>query len=54
MASTSKPIPRRKFDKTFKEEALKMITEGRAIADVSTSLNVSEQLLHTWRHTHKK
>lgn len=55
MASPNKPTPeRRKFDKTFKAEALRMLDEGQSAIQVAKSLNVSEKLLHTWKHTHKK
>ena len=55
MASPHKPTPeRRKFDKTFKAEALRMFDEGQSVAQVAKSLNVSAQLLHTWKHAHKK
>ena len=55
MASPIKPTPiRRKFDKSFKAEALHMLDEGQSTAAVARSLNVGEKLLHTWRHIHKK
>lgn len=55
MASTNKPTtPHRKFDKAFKTEALRMLDEGQSVAQVAKSLNVSDQLLHTWKHAHKK
>ena len=55
MASSNNQIPaRRKFDKAFKAEALRMLDEGQPVSQVSKSLNVSDQLLHTWRHAHKK
>jgi transposase len=55
MASPQKPTPpRRKFDKTFKAEALRMLDEGQSVAQVAQSLSVSDKLLHTWKHTHKK
>ena len=55
MASPNKPTPpRRKFDKAFKAEALRMLDEGQSAVQVAQSLNVSDQLLHTWKHTHKK
>lgn len=44
----------RKYDKTFKAEALRMLDEGQSVAQVAKSLNVSDQLLHTWKHAHKK
>ena len=44
----------RKFDKAFKAEALKMLDEGQSVPQVAKSLNISDQLLHTWKHAHKK
>ena len=44
----------RKFDKAFKAEALKMLDEGQSVTQVAKSLNISDQLLHTWKHAHKK
>ncbi len=41
---------RRKYDKQFKEEAVKLVTEGgRTVADVARSLGIHENLLHTWK-----
>ncbi len=55
MASPNKPTPpRRKFDQAFKAEALRMLDEGQSAVQVAKSLNVSDQLLHTWKHAHKK
>lgn len=55
MASPNKPtLKRRKFDKTFKAEALRMLAEGQSAIQVANSLNVSEKLLHTWKHADKK
>jgi len=55
MASPNNPTPaRRKFDKAFKAEALRMLDEGQSLPHVAKSLNVSDQLLHTWKHAHKK
>ncbi len=48
MASSNNQIPaRRKFDKAFKAEALRMLDEGQPVSQVSKSLNVSDQLRHT-------
>jgi len=48
MASPNNPTPaRRKFDKAFKAEALRMLDEGQSLPHVAKSLNVSDQLLHT-------
>ena len=55
MASSNKQTPTpRKFDKAFKAEALKMLDEGQSVAQVAKSLNISDQLLHTWKYAHKK
>ena len=55
MASPNKPTPPcRKFDQAFKAEALRMLDEGQSTVQVAKSLNVSDQLLHTWKHAHKK
>ncbi len=39
---------RRKYDVSFKEDVLKMISSGRPISDVSQALGVSASLLHRW------
>lgn len=55
MQTPNKPKQtRRKFDKEFKAEALKMIDEDQSVAAIARSLNVSEKLLHPWKHDHKK
>ena len=55
MASPNKlTTPHRKFDKAFKTEALRMLDEGQSVAQVAKSLNIGDQLLHTWKHAHKK
>jgi transposase len=42
---------RRKYDSTFKEDVLKMISSGRPISEVSQVLGVSASLLHRWYKT---
>lgn len=55
MQTLNKPKQtRRKFDKEFKAEALKMIDEDQSVAAIARSLNVSEKLLHRWKNDHKK
>src|SRR5664279_3611761 len=44
----SKKKTRRKYDSSFKEDVLKMITAGRPIAEVSKALGVSSSLVHRW------
>jgi transposase len=41
---------RRKYDRQFKEEAVKLVTEGgRQVTEVARSLGIHENLLHTWK-----
>lgn len=55
MANTNQStLTRRKFDKAFKTEALRMLDEGQSTSQVAKSLNISDKLLHTWKHSHKK
>ncbi len=43
----------RKYDKQFKEEAVKLVTEsGRKVTDVAKSLGIHENLLRTWKRKH--
>jgi len=45
----------RTYDRQFKEEAVRLVTEGgRAVSDVAHSLGIHENLLHTWKRKHKK
>ena len=44
----SKKKTRRKYDSSFKEDVLKMVTGGRPIAEVSKALGVSSSLIHRW------
>jgi transposase len=44
---------RRKYDKQFKEEAVKQVTEGgRTVVEVARSLGIHENLLRTWKRQH--
>jgi len=45
---------RRKYDKEFKAEAVRMITEGgRTVADVARSLGIHENQLHRWKREYE-
>lgn len=44
----SKNKSRRKYDSSFKEDVLKMVSAGRPIAEVSKALGVSASLIHRW------
>jgi len=43
--------PRRQYDAEFKASAVRMIQQGRSIADVSRSLGVHVSLLRKWKMT---
>ncbi len=46
---------RRRFDKRFKLEAVKLVVEeGRAVAEVSRNLGIHENLLHVWKRRYKE
>ncbi|MBI5182655.1 MAG: transposase [Nitrospirae bacterium] len=45
----------RKHDLQFKEEAVRLVTEGgRSVADVAQGLGIHENLLHTWKRKYKE
>jgi transposase len=46
---------RRKYDKQFKEEAIRLVTEGgRQVTEVARSLGIHENMLHTWKRKHQE
>ena len=54
MQTPDKPrLTRRKFDKDFKTEALRMVAEGQPAATVARTLNVSEKLIYRWNREQK-
>lgn len=44
---------RRKYDESFKTEALRMVAAGRSVSDVARSLGIGENLLYKWRTEQK-
>lgn len=41
---------RRKYDRAFKIEAVKLVTErGTSVAEAARSLGIHENLLHSWK-----
>ena len=46
-------LVRRKYDESFKTEALRMVQAGRSVGDVARSLGMSENLLYKWRTEQK-
>ncbi|MGR3293334.1 MAG: IS3 family transposase [Candidatus Scalindua sp.] len=48
-------VRRRKFDKEFKLEAVRLVVEeGRPVAEVSRGLGIHENLLHVWKRRYKE
>ena len=39
----------RKYDDEFKQQAVKKILDGQAVASVSREMGVAESLLHKWK-----
>ena len=44
----------RRYDTEFKENALKLLSDGRSISSVAEGLGISENLLYNWRSKAKK
>jgi len=44
-----KKVQRRQYDADFKASAVRMIQQGRSVADVSRALGVHESQLHKWK-----
>src|SRR3989304_2410141 len=45
----------RKYDKQFKEEAVRLATEeGRKVTEVARSLGIHENLLRTWKRKYQE
>ena len=46
---------RKKYDRQFKEEAVKLVTEGkRPVAEVARGLGIHENLLRTWKRKYEE
>jgi transposase len=46
-------IKRRKYDKGFEEEALRMVANGRSVPEVARTIGIGENLLYKWRTEHQ-
>lgn len=46
-------LKRRKYDKGFKDEALKMVSNGRSVPEVARAIGIGENLLYKWRTEHQ-
>ncbi len=49
MKENSSGIRRRKYDVSFKEEVLQMISNGRPVSEVARSLGIGENIIYRWR-----
>ena len=47
--SSSSGMKRRKYDASFKEEVLQMISQGRPVSEVARSLGIGENIIYRWR-----
>jgi len=46
---------RRKYDRAFKYEAVKLVTEGgRSVAETARNLGIHENLLHKWKKQYEE
>ena len=43
----------RKYDKNFKDEAVRMVQNGRSVPEVAKTLGIGENLLYRWRTEHQ-
>lgn len=43
---------RRKYDASFKQEVLKMISTGRPVNEIAQSLGIGENLIYKWKSRH--
>jgi transposase len=48
---SGKPIPkkRRKYDEDFKTEVLKMVANGKPVAEISQSLGIGKNIIYGWK-----
>lgn len=44
--------PRRKYDDEFKADVLKMISDGRAVQEISHALGINANMIHRWKAQH--
>jgi transposase len=45
----------RRYDRQFKEEAIRLVTEGnRPVVEVARGLGIHENLLRTWKRKYKE
>ncbi|SFE51568.1 transposase [Spirosoma endophyticum] len=50
MQQPGKAKTRRKYDADFKNEVIKMLTNGQTAAYISKALGISENLIYRWKN----
>jgi len=50
MQTNKKANSRRKYDKEFKEDVMRMVQNGRSVRDVSESLGIGVNMVYRWRN----
>lgn len=53
MTGKSTKKTRRKYDASFKEEVLKMVTSGRSVPEIAQALGIGENLVYRWKNADK-
>jgi transposase len=46
---TTGGVKRRKYDASFKQEVLQMISNGRPVSEVAQSLGIGENIIYRWK-----
>ncbi len=49
MQKSTNPAKRHKYDASFKEQVLQMVSNGRPIREVSEALGIGENLIYKWK-----
>jgi|1185.fasta_scaffold50824_2 transposase len=49
MKEKSTGVKRRKYDGSFKQEVLSMVSNGRPVSEVAQSLGIGENLIYRWK-----
>jgi transposase len=42
-------VKRRKYDASFKQEVLQMVSNGRPVSEVAQSLGIGENIIYRWK-----
>ena len=53
MTGKSAKKTRRKYDASFKEEVLKMVSSGRSVPEIAQALGIGDNLVYRWKNADK-